>query len=90
MVEKISDTNYCVTLDKTTYNGVLRFSKEISVWLCPVKRKEKCFFLSASAVTPGGWFTYDKSEFKDFDLDYPGVIDEATKELLEYMEVGYD
>lgn len=24
MVEKISDTNYCVTLDKTTHNGILR------------------------------------------------------------------
>lgn len=87
MVEKISDTNYCVTLDKTTHNGILRFSKEISVWLCPVKRKEKCFFLSASVVTSGGWFTYDKTEFKDFDRDYPGIIDEASKTLLDYLEV---
>ena len=86
MVEKISDTNYCVTLDKTTRNGILNFTKEISIWLCPVVQKNKCFFLTASAITPGGWFCYDTDEVTEFDQDFPGIIDEAKEELLKYLK----
>lgn len=86
MVEKISDVNYCVSLDKTTHNGILRFTKELSIWINPCPAMDESDFISASALTSGGWFIYNTEEEKMFESDFPGVLAEAKKELIEYID----
>ena len=86
MVEKIGNTNYCITLDKTTCNGILRFTKELSIWLNPCPAMDESDFISASALTSGGWFIYNTDEEKLFESDFPGVLAEAKKELIKYLE----
>lgn len=87
MVTKLPTTNvYAVDLDKTRHNGILRFTHEIAVYFKPDPSRNKCYFLEASVVGPDGWLTYDIDELDMFDNDYPGVLEEARKELDKFME----
>lgn len=87
MVTKLPTTNvYAVGLDKTRHNGILRFTHEITVCFKPDPSRNKCYFLEASVISPGGWFTYDIDELDIFDNDYPGVLEEARKELDKFIE----
>ena len=84
MVGKIDNNHYYVDLDRTTYNGILRFSKEITIW---INRDGDTFkFESASAITSGGWFTYNTNEQAIFENQYPGCIGAALAEIKEYMQ----
>lgn len=77
---------YAVDLDKTRHNGILRFTHELTVYFKPDPSRNKCYFLMALALNSDGWFTYDIDELDMFDNDYPGVLEEARKELDKFME----
>lgn len=87
MVTKLSTTNvYAVDLDKTRHNGILRFTHELTVYFKPDPSRNKCYFLMALALNSDGWFTYDIDELDMFNDDYPGVLEEARKELDKFIE----
>ncbi len=88
MVTKSSKTGvYIVDLDRTRYNGILRFSHEITVYFKPDPcTRNEYYFLGASTINPDGWFVYDINELDMFNNDYPGVLEEARKELDEFIE----
>lgn len=87
MVTKSTENGvYIVDLDKTRHNGILRFTHEITVYFKPDPLRNKCYFLEASDLGPGGWITYDIDELDMFNNDYPGVLEEARKELDEFIE----
>lgn len=83
MVENV-DGKYIISLDKTRYNGILRFTREITIWL--ELDGYKPIFDSADVVCSGGWFIYNWDEQEEFENDYPGVWEEALLELREYVE----
>lgn len=84
MVEKIDDGKYVISLDKTRCNGILRFTKEITIWL--ELDGYKPIFNCADVVSSGGWFTYNWDEQEGFEHDYPEALQEAYEELREYVE----
>lgn len=87
MVTKSSNTGvYIVDLDKTRHNGILRFTHEMTVYFKPDLSRNKCYFLMAFALNSDGWFMYDIDELDVFNNDYPGVLEEARKELDEFIE----
>lgn len=87
MVTKLPTTNvYAVDLDKTRHNGILRFTHEITVYFKPDPSRNKCYFLMAFAINSDGWLTYDIDELDMFNDDYPGVLEEARKELDKFVE----
>lgn len=87
MVTKSSNTGvYIVDLDKTRCNGILRFTHEITVYFKPDSSRNKCYFLMAITLNSDGWFMYDIDELDMFNNDYPGVLEEARKELDEFLE----
>lgn len=89
MVTKSSKTGvYIVDLDKTRRNGILRFTHEITVYFKLDPSQNKYYFLGASALNPDGWIVYDINELDMFNNDYPGVLEEARKELDEFVEKG--
>jgi len=76
-VEKLKDDLYCVDLDYSTSNGVLNFTKEITVWI-----DNKYDFVCAQALTPGGWFDYSKDEKDEFDREWPEAYIDARNGVL--------
>lgn len=84
MVEKIDEIKYVINLDKTRYNGILRFTHEITIWL--ELDGYKLIFDCADVINSGGWFTYGWDEQEEFEHDYPGVLEEAYMELRKYVE----
>lgn len=77
---------YAVDLDKTKHNGILRFTHEITVYFKPDPSRNKCYFITAFVLNSDGWFMYDIDELDMFNDDYPGVLEEARKELDEFIE----
>lgn len=87
MVTKSLKGVYAVDLDKTRHNGILRFTREITVFFKPdPSRKFKYYFLMALALNSDGWFMYDIDELDEFNDEYPGILEEARKELDEFIE----
>lgn len=87
MVTKSPKTGvYIVDLDKTRHNGILRFTHELTVYFKQDSSQNKCCFLMAMTLNPDGWFMYDIDELDMFNNDYPGVLEEARKELDEFIE----
>ncbi len=83
MVEK-NDNKYIIFLDKTRHNGILRFTREITI--CVELDGYKPIFDWADVICSGGWFNYNWDEQEVFENDYPGVWEEALLELREYVE----
>ena len=83
MVEKV-DNKYVIFLDKTRYKGILRFTREITIWL--ELDGYKPIFDSADIISSGGWSTYNWDEQEEFENDYPEIWEEALLELREYVE----
>lgn len=77
---------YVVDLDKTRHNGILRFTHEITVCFRLDLSRNKYYFLEASVIGPDGWLTYEIDELDMFNDDYPGVLEEARKEVDEFIE----
>ena len=82
-ISKVGESPLCpvyyVNLDKSSSIGILRFSKEVSVWV-----DGECNFLYADALTPGGWFDYEIEQ--EFELDWPGVMVEVKKSVKDFIE----
>jgi hypothetical protein len=86
MVGKINEDNYYVDLDQTKWNGVLRFSKELTIWLKRFNKRDGFEFWCADAITSRGWFSYGPNESEEFEHDWPNCLSAALLEVKEYIK----
>ena len=70
-VEKLDKDKWCVSIDSSKSNGLLHFTKEITIWI------DHGDFVCADVLSSGGWFDYQDDEFHSFEREYPGVFEQA-------------
>jgi len=86
MIEELKDDIFVIFLDKTTHNGILRFTKEVTIWVrCPYKNVRNMTIFNIETLTSGDWLCWNPNELDDFENKFPGVINEAKNELRKHF-----
>lgn len=81
-IESLPNGNYYIFYDQSSYNGILHFTHELSVWVC--KNGDDILFIQAYEIGCGEDWTYKKDEIELFNQDHPGVMDDIKERLNEY------